>query len=679
MSSQPPKPSDARTGSDQRLTSRALRYWRSPAATGMVLLAIAVGLASGYGAAAFHWLTIGARHLFFDLLRPALDPLGPLGLVLLPALGGLLVGPLVAFVAREARGHGVPEIILAVAHQGGRIRPRVALVKGLAAALSIGSGGSAGQHGPAVQIGSGLGSMLGQVLRLPAERMSMLAACGAAGGIAATFNAPIGGVLFALEVILRNFTTRSFGIVVISSVSAVVISHAYLGDRPAFHVPTYSLVSAWEFPLYAVLGAAAAITAHCFTWILYTTGDLFDALPTPDWVKPAIGGLAVGAIGLWLPEVFGVGYEFTESVLLGQVGIRLLLALLLFKLVATSFTLGSGGSGGVFAPALFLGAMLGGAFGQIAHAAQPNLTAAAGAYALVGMGAVFAGAARAPMTAIIILFEMTRDYRIIGPLMLATIVSTLLSEALNRNSIYTLKLARRGVDILGAEPDILDTIPVSQAMEPDVPTVAPELPVADIVERFAAGRTPSIPVLDSEGRLVGIVARSDAEEAVLRGDDTALTSDIMTPDPLTCYADESLTLALQRLTARDISTLPVVDPTQDDRLVGVLRRRDIIEAYQRTRRERPEFAARIDRLRDSLTGARILDLEVDAGSPAADQEVQALPIPHEALLAAVRRGGRTLIPHGDTVLRAGDRVTVVAEREQFDALRALFTRRPPGQ
>ncbi|UCC67712.1 MAG: chloride channel protein [Armatimonadota bacterium] len=634
-----------------------------------------VGLTSGYGAVGLHWLAKGANYLFLEVIRGALAGLGRYDVVLLPAAGGLLVGPLVYFVAREARGHGVPEIMLAVRHQGGRIRSRVGVVKGVAAALCVGSGGSAGLHGPAVQIGSGLGSVLAQGLRLPPERTRLLVACGAAGGIAATFNAPIGGVLFALEVILRNFTTRSFGFVVIASVSAVVVRHMYLGDAPAFRVPPYSLVSVWEFPLYLVLGALASLVARAFIWVLYRIGDVFEAWRVREYLKPAAGGLLVGVLGVWFPQVFGVGYDFTGRALLGEVGVSLMVVLLVFKLLGTSLTLGSGGSGGIFAPSLFLGAMLGGAFGQVVNAAWPEVTAAGGAYALVGMAALFAGAAHAPMTAIIILFEMTGDYRIIGPLMVASVVSSLLSEFLSRDSIYTLKLARRGVDVLGAEPDLLDTIPVSEAMTEEFQAVRGDLAVVELMERFAAADAPSLPVVDREDALIGIVSRSDAEEAVLRGQGESVVSEIMTPSPVMCAVEESLTLALQRLSVRDVAALPVLDPSRNDRLVGMLRRRDIIAAYQRAREQRPEFAARVDRLRETLTGARVFETIVARDSLASNQEVRSLSLPQDALLIGVRRGNRTLIPHGDTVLQPGDRVIAIAEREQTAELRRIFTRR----
>jgi CIC family chloride channel protein len=635
-------------------------------------MAVAVGIAAGYGAVCFHWLLAKSDYVFFVLLGGKLRQLSPYAVLLVPALGGLLVGPLVYFVAREARGHGVPEIMLAVAHQGGRIRARVALIKGLAAALTIGSGGSAGQHGPAVQIGSGLGSLLAQRLRLPAERTRLLVACGAAGGIAATFNAPIGGVIFALEVILRNFSTRSFGFVVISSVSAVVIAHMYLGDAAVIDVPRYFLVSAWEFPLYLALGAAAAVTARGFIWALYAADDLFENWRLPEYLKPAIGGLAVGVIGVWFPRVFGIGYDATEAALTGWIALGIMAALVLVKIVGTSLSLGSGGSGGVFAPSLFVGAMLGGVFGRAVNAAWPDVTAPAGAYGLVGMGALFAGVAHAPMTAIIILFEMTGDYRIIGPLMVACVVSSLLSEFLGRESIYTRKLARRGVDVFGAEPDLLDAIAVRDAMVADTAALPQSATVQELLAMFARGDAASIPVVDRRGVLIGIVSRSDAESAVLHGSPDATAGDIMTPDPVTCSADESLTLALQRLTSRDVAALPVVDPDETGRVVGMLRRRDIIAAYDRARRERPEIVARVDRLRESVAGARVFEVEVLGGSTAANIQVRDLSLPADTLLVAVRRGERTLIPRGDTVLRPGDRIVAVAEPGQLEALRDVF-------
>ncbi|MDH4179141.1 MAG: chloride channel protein [Armatimonadota bacterium] len=665
----------ARRQQSRNLGKKLVSYLRGPAPTGMVALAVLVGIGSGYGAVVFRWLISTAHAGFFEGLRGALPWLGRYYVILVPALGGLLVGLLVYFLAQEAKGHGVPEVMMAVMHKGGRIRPRVAVIKSLASAICIGSGGSVGREGPIVQIGSALGSTMGQILKLSDERIRVLVACGAAGGISATFNAPIAGVLFALEVILRDFSIRSFGLVVLSSVSSLVISHIYLGDHPAFTIAhPYALVSAWELPLYFLLGLMAGLVGRGFIWIMYRFEDVFEAWSFPEYLKPVVGGLAVGTIGVWYPQVFGVGYETIDAGLAAKLGVMLLWTLVLLKPLATSLTIGSGGSGGVFAPSLFIGCMLGGAFGDLVHGAYPAVTATGGAYALVGMGAVFAGAAHAPMTAIIILFEMTGDYRIIGPLMIATVVSSLLSEFMSRESIYTLKLSRRGVDVIGARPDLLATIPVAEAMTTEFDSISPETPVSDAMERLARGEVPSLPVVDGDGTLVGIVSRSDAEQAILEDQMESPASEIMTPNPVTCFVDESLTLALQRQSALGAAALPVLDPSQGDAVVGMLRRRDIIAAYQQARTQRPELVAQIDRLSGSVPGAGVVEMVVAPNSPAADRPIRSLSVPPDTLLVAVRQGARSVIPHGETVLRPGDRVIALADREQLPALRKLFAR-----
>ena len=288
-------------------------------------MGVLVGLGAGLGAVAFRYLINGFTYVFFDVVRPALAPaLGPAAVVPLPALGGLLFGPLIYFFAREAKGHGVPEVMLAVAQRGGRIRPAVAVVKALASALCIGSGGSVGREGPIVQIGSALGSTVGQVFRMSDDRVRTLVACGAAGGIAATFNAPIAGVFFALEVILGEFTTRAFGVVVISSVTASVIGRAAFGDVAAFPVPAFQLVNVGEFGLYALLAVIAGALGVGFSRTLYAFEDWFDAIPMREYLKPVPGGLVLGGLGLFLPQVFGVGYPAMDSALRGDYGLALL-------------------------------------------------------------------------------------------------------------------------------------------------------------------------------------------------------------------------------------------------------------------------------------------------------------------------------------------------------------------
>ena len=305
-----------------------------------------------------------------------------------PAIGGAFVGPLVYFLAREAKGHGVPEVMNAVAMEGGIIRKRVVVIKTLASAMCIGSGGSVGREGPIVQIGSAIGSSLGQILRVTDDEMRILVGCGAAAGIAATFNAPIAGAIFALEIVLADFALTTFTPIILSSVMATVVSRSFLGNAPAFQIPHYQLESPVELGFYVVLGLVAGCVAVAFTTILYKSEDKWDALRIPEYLKATIGGLMIGALGLYFPQLLGVGYEAIDTALQNRELWLMLLLLGPLKIIATSITIGSGGSGGIFAPSLFMGAMAGGAFGCGIHALFPGFTAQPGAYALVGMGAV---------------------------------------------------------------------------------------------------------------------------------------------------------------------------------------------------------------------------------------------------------------------------------------------------
>jgi CIC family chloride channel protein len=561
---------------------------------GPVLLgtAVFVGFAAGIGAVVFRWLIETVSYLSFDLLPRLTAGAGRLHVVLAPALGGLLVGPLVWFFAREAKGHGVPEVMAAVALREGRIRPVVAIVKSLASSLSIGSGGSVGREGPIVQIGSALGSTVGQWLRLSNARVRNLVACGAAGGIAATFNAPIAGVIFALEVILGDFGVRAFGTVVVASVTASVVGRAAFGDVPAFAVPEYAIHSLWEFPMYVVLGLGTALVAVVYTRLIYRSEDLFDAWKAvPEWVKPAIGGAALGGMALLycrlpglefadVPQVFGVGYETIEASLRGELVIAVVLALMALKILATSLTLGSGGSGGVFAPGLFIGAMLGGGFGLLMHELFPGLPGPPGAYALVGMGALFAGATSASLTAVIIVFELTGDYQIILPLMAAVVVSTLVSRWLMKGeTIYTLKLARRGVRLrFGRDTDVLENVRVEHAMTTDISTVTPATPLDEVRRLFRETDRQAFPVLDEQGMLCAIVSLTDFTHAKELAE-SATVNDVMTRQVVTAFPDETLDAVLRKLGPRDLSRLPVVSREDPRRLLGVVRRNDVVRAY----------------------------------------------------------------------------------------------------
>ncbi|MFH1003608.1 MAG: chloride channel protein [Chloroflexota bacterium] len=561
----------------------------SDTVTGLVL-AVVVGLMSGLGAVAFRWLIKSFQSLFFGGGSQLLPFLGDYYVILMPVAGGLLVGPLVYFLAREARGHGVPEVMEAVALKGGRIRPRVSLVKALASSICIGSGGSVGREGPIVQIGSSFGSSIGQWLKLPDENVKVLVACGAAGGIAATFNAPIAGVFFALEVILGRVVTRRFAYVVISAVVADSIAQVFLGNTRAFDIPAFGVVSAWEFSFYVVLGILAALTATAFTRVLYWCEDRFDSLKMPGYLKPALGGLAIGVIGLYSHDLFGVGYEGIAKALSGQLGILMLLLLFTLKIAATSLTLGSGGSGGIFAPSLFIGAMLGTAVGSAFGLVFPAITAPPGAYGIAGMAAVFSGAARAPFSAILIIFEMTGNYAIILPLMTAVVISTIVSRAISRDSIYTLKLLRRGVDIEQEDiTDVMRTVTVKEAMTKDFPTVPATMKVDGLISLFQKSGHHGFPVVDKNGLLAGVVTQVDLERQLEAASaDSQLTAgDIATKHPFVAYPDQYLDRLLDNIDDAE-ARIPVVSREDGQHLLGVVGRHEIIAVYRkRTRRRLP--------------------------------------------------------------------------------------------
>jgi CIC family chloride channel protein len=605
-----------------------------------------------------------------------------------PAAGGLLVGPLTYFLAREAKGHGVPEVMEAVALRGGRIRPIVAVVKSIASALCIGTGGSVGREGPIVQIGSTIGSTLGQWLRLSDERVRNLVASGAAGGIAATFNTPIAGVAFALEIILGDYSAGAMGSVVIASVAASVVGRAAFGDAPAFAIPEYTINSLWEFPMYFVLGLAAALIAVIYTKSIYRAEDIFDnARRIPDWVKPAIGGMLLGGFALFygsfpalgyerVPQVYGVGYDTISVGLLGQQAATIMLALMILKIVATSLTLGSGGSGGIFAPSLFIGSMLGGSFGFLMQHLFPGIPAPLGAYALVGMGAVFAGATQASMTAVIMMFEMTGDYKIILPLMLAVITSSLVSRTLlHHTTIYTLKLTRRGVRLRrGRDVDILEAVHVEEAMSEPTP-VAPETTLEELMALFLRTNRHGFPVLH-QGNLVGIVSITDLREAMASEKrEQSYVRDLMTTSLVTVFPDHTLQEALRRMGPRDLSRLPVVSREDPKVLMGILRRNDIVRAYNLALARRGSGELQIPAAVRESPSVEVLEFVLSDGATCIGRTVAELSrgLPEESLLISIRRaGGEIVFPHGDTRLCEGDRLFAFARREQAAAMRRLF-------
>jgi CIC family chloride channel protein len=567
--------------------------WLRGSPAGLVVLALAVGAGAGAGAVVFRYLILGFTRLLTGhndysaaghAANPMLPWLGRFFVVLAPVVGGLAYGPLIDRFAREARGHGVPEVMYAVAERGGRIAPPVAVIKSLASALCIGAGGSVGREGPIVQIGSALGSTIGQVVRVPESRLRLLVACGAAGGISATFNAPIAGVFFALELILADFQSESFGMVVLASVTADAIGRAAFGTHPFLALPAFQLRSPVEYPLYVLLGLAAALVGVGFTRTLYTLEDLADrswhAIRGPEWLRPAVGGLLLGGLLLLLPELYGVGYPVLEHAIQGRYMVAFLLVLLAGKLLATSLTIAIGGSGGVFAPSLFMGAMLGTAYGVAAGHLLPGTAGPAGAYGLVGMGAVFAGAARAPITAVLIIFELTGEYSIILPLMAAIVLAAGTSRLLTGDTIYTLKLRRRGIDLTRAHADgLLERLRVADVMQALPDPLAADTPLHAVVQRLDADHRGALPVADQTGALRGVVTASEVEQALQDGGPPTAAELAKTTPVL--RAHQTLQQALTELVHHHDTGLPVVSDA-DHRVLGWLDHRDVLRALAAT-------------------------------------------------------------------------------------------------
>jgi CIC family chloride channel protein len=557
----------------------------------ILILCLVIGCTTGLGAVAFRWMIQTFDHLFFDVLWGLFDWAGDLKILflpLIPAAGGLLVGPIVQFVSQEAKGHGVPEVMAAVAMRDGRIRKRVATAKAIASAICIGSGGSAGREGPIVQIGSAIGSGLGQVFRISGNRLRILVGCGAAGGISAVFNAPIAGVMFAVEIILGDFGIRTLTPVVLSSVAASVTARSFLGDKAVFQIASgYRLVSPWEIPLYLGLGALAGLVAVLFIKTLYYTEDRFEEAKLPGYLKPAIGGFALGALAIISRQILADGYAGITLALAGGLALPLVALLIFLKIAATSLTLGSGNSGGIFAPSLFTGAMLGQAFGGVMNILFPGATAPPGAYALVGMAAMVSGATHAAVTGILIIFEMTGDYRIILPLMAASVMATFVAHRLSPESIYTLKLSRKGINIQhGREVNIMNSVKVAEIMDTECESVAPELPLRGIVEAFQTTHDDVIPVVDGADRLLGIVTFSDIREILMHRDidnlaDIVIAADIASSSELSVTPQQSLNDAMIKLGLRDIRSIPVVESRESMRLVGMITRRKVMNAYRR--------------------------------------------------------------------------------------------------
>lgn len=650
----------------------------------MILVAtgLLVGLTGAIGVWLFKKLIDLAYWVFFVLPEAYLGSYRWL-VIFIPVLGGLIVGLLIHFFIGEERHHGVAGIMESAALGGGRLRYKRIPAKALAAALSIGSGASVGPEDPSVQIGANLGSMFGQKLHLSDDRMRALVAAGAASGIAAAFNAPIAGVFFSLEIILGEISGNAFGIVVLASVVSAVFTRAVAGPEPAFHVPAYSLGSPWELPLYLGLGLLAGPVAALYIRLLYLSQDFFHGLArVPRWLRPAVAGLVVGIVGVFLPQAMGVGYETIGAILNGEVTAFWLLAVLAFaKLILTPVSIGGGFPGGVFAPSLFIGAALGSAYGTVLHGLNTGLNIIPGAFAMVGMAALLAGAVHAPLTAVILLFEMTNDYRIILPLMFAVVVSMVFSQSLIHDSVYTLGLARKGIRLArGRDVEVLETITVSEVMQPAPLTLNDDESVDRAAEVLVETRHHGLPVLNASGELVGILTTQDVERMQDEDKCDHKIADVCVHDLLTAYSDETIGSALRRMAGRDIGHMPVVSPDNHKQMVGWLRRPDMLRAYDVALTRRAAQRHKIQQVRVgaySSENMRVIEVPVERGAFSDGKLVKDIPWPPNCILISVRHRGAISMPNGNTLLKAGNILMAVVEGNVDEKVRALCKKSTP--
>ena len=668
----------------------------------MLFLGAATGFVTGLLAAALiggiqlvQRLAFGSSATTFELL-------------LVPVLGAVLTGVIVTYWAPEPSGSGILRTMETLALHGGRSRKRVPAAGLAATSLSLGSGLSGGREAPIVLIGGSIGSLLGQVFALDEERLRSLVAAGAAAGIGASFNAPIAGMLFAIELIVGGLRTRSLQVIVVSSVVGSVTARQILGGGFVFEPQiaqrieeAYTLEHPSHLLLYVLLGLVAAGVGLAFMYSEIWASRRFAALQRRIWRPLTLGiaGLAVGVLAVaGLPEILGSGDHLPpidgirdpiQRMIDGTFGepawgtVGLLVLLLVAKLVATSLTIGSGAAVGAFAPSLFMGAALGGALGMATALLFPDTGIAPGGVALVGMAAVFGAIARTPLTAILIVFELTNDYALVLPLMLATGVALFVADRVTSDSIYTRSLRLRGIVYQQPEDvDIMQTVRVREVMTSDHPTVPPTMSVAELRLLFADTRSHGFAVVD-EGRLHGIVAVSDLQRiedhpdvrAGRREPDELTVGDICTERVLSVEPDDPVFRALHRMAAIDVGRIPVAT-AGGRRFLGMVRRSDVVQAYQRAivRSLSDQQHRESRRLRD-LAGVRFVEYIVDPDSEAAGKAVREIVWPKRTVLTSIRRAGEVIMPNGDTVLEPGDEVVVLTALETTGEVRRVIGRR----
>ena len=566
---------------------RLVRKLQLPEYVFLVLVAFIIGVLGALGSyifmksVEFLWHGCFLPLLHFGQSSSFLRPF----IAFIPLIAATLLFLIAKIFSSSIYGYGFPEFLVNVNLKGGVLRITHTLARIGASVITLGLGGSAGQEGPIAQIGGIAGASISRFFVASEQRRRTFIACGAAGAIAAVFNAPIAGLFFALEIVLLgDFELTNFMPVVVSSGMGTITARALFGNQTAFKMPPYAFVSLWELFFYILLGAFIGLLAYLFIRIFYKTKDYFKNLPCSPYLKPFIGLFAVGIIGMFFPQVFGVGYEQVQKVLNAEMAPKLMIILVFLKIIATAITLGSGGVGGMFSPAFFIGAMAGGAFGVTAHHFFPQITAAYPAYAAVGIGAFLAALTHAPVTAVFLAFEMTGDYYIILPILFASITGLLVAYAFSRESIDTYELKQQGINLhAGHERNILASIKVKNAMTADVVVVPEDMTFKEFLAFVRDKKHTCFPVVNDKGELCGIISFQNFREMLAEEGpkDHIRVKDLDTKQVITVSPEESLETAMGKMRYRHIERLPVTDPNNPKKLVGFLSQRDVLAAYNK--------------------------------------------------------------------------------------------------
>ncbi len=657
--------------------------------TVILIIASVIGIVGGFGAVGFRVLIEHIQTIAIGGNNNILETVSALPWyhkLLLPSIGGLIIGPLIYYLGKETKGHGVPEVMEAVALRGGKIRSRVMFLKAFVSAVTIGTGGSVGREGPIVQIGSSLGSTFGQWLRVSQDRLKVLVACGAAAGIAATFNAPIAGVMFSVEIILGNYAIATLVPLIMSSVMATIIGRWYFGDIPAFEIPHYGLGSAWEIGPYILLGIASGAVAVGFVRLLYSLEDFADKIQMKDWIKTPLMLFLMGLMVLYFPQVYGVGYDTITQVLKAEMVWYMLLLLVFVKMFATSVTLAAGGSGGIFAPSLFLGAVFGGLFGTLMQFLFPDVVISSGAYAVVGMSAMVAGTTHAPLTAFLVIFEMTGDYKLILPLMICSILASFIASVIKRDSIYTMKLTRRGVDLSkGMEVSIMQATKVRDVMDRNMVVLNESTGFNDLLQKVINANEAYYYVTDDDGKYQGSFNVHDVKEVL---NEQSLAGLIVAKDLIpisvspSIEMDATLAQCMRKFGIYEMEEFPVVNDEHSNQLIGRIGRRDIINVYNREILRQGSLGLKFiqGKLSEKAPTQRFIDLPdgceinvIPVATAMLGHTLQELNIRHNysVTVVAINRSGdrgerEVVIPDPEEVVKKGDMFVVIG---QGDALR----------